>query len=587
MGSIKLSGILNPYTLEWLIVFQKGLKSINVADIITLNHPLGTHKINFGKMEGSAITEEVEDLLTDIHRDVRLSKKSTIKPLKKYMRQYPDVPQFSYHLLKVYLDNDMNQPALKLLGHLRQRFPDYLFGVTTEVSLKLIWDKDLEAALDLLGPGLSLPKRFPDRGLFHYTEALQYYHVAIQVLLEQHKLEAAKERHELMLQIAEGHPTTEDAFERIVMHELEQRIENLKRIGDTRHAEVRNTAPYPQTEEMPVFHHSEIESLYRFSLGGLPREKREAIASLPAKTLAQDLRLVLEDSMRRWDYFQKMAEDKGGIDEMQMDFVLHALHLLAYLPFPEALPALLDFLRQEEAFWEFYVGDQIVEEIEIYISQLGVGYLDRLQQFMQSRWVSGMGKARVSSGVAQLVHHDPASRSVAEDWFRQYFEFSLEHPDDGALVDQLAISTAASDAACMGAKPLLPLIQQLFEKGLANPTFAGSYEEMVAEAESAPEPYFSIPWPADVHEAYERSYLDRRAPHPDTEKFEALREDFENPDRYEAAIREMMMERMFGSKEKTEMPAPPPKPAERKKVGRNAPCPCGSGKKYKHCCLRK
>ena len=23
------------------------------------------------------------------------------------------------------------------------------------------------------------------------------------------------------------------------------------------------------------------------------------------------------------------------------------------------------------------------------------------------------------------------------------------------------------------------------------------------------------------------------------------------------------------------------------KMGRNAPCPCGSGKKYKHCCLRE
>ena len=24
--------------------------------------------------------------------------------------------------------------------------------------------------------------------------------------------------------------------------------------------------------------------------------------------------------------------------------------------------------------------------------------------------------------------------------------------------------------------------------------------------------------------------------------------------------------------------------AQRPKVGRNDPCPCGSGKKYKHCC---
>ncbi|MBQ1236828.1 MAG: SEC-C domain-containing protein, partial [Oscillospiraceae bacterium] len=27
-------------------------------------------------------------------------------------------------------------------------------------------------------------------------------------------------------------------------------------------------------------------------------------------------------------------------------------------------------------------------------------------------------------------------------------------------------------------------------------------------------------------------------------------------------------------------------PVRVKKVGRNDPCPCGSGKKYKHCCGR-
>jgi uncharacterized protein YecA (UPF0149 family) len=32
----------------------------------------------------------------------------------------------------------------------------------------------------------------------------------------------------------------------------------------------------------------------------------------------------------------------------------------------------------------------------------------------------------------------------------------------------------------------------------------------------------------------------------------------------------------------------PPRPTvyEKKKVGRNEPCPCGSGKKYKRCCGR-
>jgi uncharacterized protein YchJ len=33
--------------------------------------------------------------------------------------------------------------------------------------------------------------------------------------------------------------------------------------------------------------------------------------------------------------------------------------------------------------------------------------------------------------------------------------------------------------------------------------------------------------------------------------------------------------------------APPTPVRTEQKVGRNDPCPCGSGKKYKHCCLKK
>ncbi|MEE8541000.1 MAG: SEC-C metal-binding domain-containing protein, partial [Desulfobacterales bacterium] len=35
-----------------------------------------------------------------------------------------------------------------------------------------------------------------------------------------------------------------------------------------------------------------------------------------------------------------------------------------------------------------------------------------------------------------------------------------------------------------------------------------------------------------------------------------------------------------------EAPSRKPVKREQKKVGRNAPCPCGSGKKYKKCCGR-
>ena len=37
---------------------------------------------------------------------------------------------------------------------------------------------------------------------------------------------------------------------------------------------------------------------------------------------------------------------------------------------------------------------------------------------------------------------------------------------------------------------------------------------------------------------------------------------------------------------KEEKRTPPPVPVKKEKIGRNDPCPCGSGKKYKNCCGR-
>jgi len=39
-----------------------------------------------------------------------------------------------------------------------------------------------------------------------------------------------------------------------------------------------------------------------------------------------------------------------------------------------------------------------------------------------------------------------------------------------------------------------------------------------------------------------------------------------------------------GEKDKIQEPLAPPQPIRREKIGRNEPCPCGSGRKYKKCC---
>ncbi|MCI5144097.1 MAG: hypothetical protein D3923_00905 [Candidatus Electrothrix sp. AR3] len=42
---------------------------------------------------------------------------------------------------------------------------------------------------------------------------------------------------------------------------------------------------------------------------------------------------------------------------------------------------------------------------------------------------------------------------------------------------------------------------------------------------------------------------------------------------------------LFGVPETPQNPSPSPARKSKKKTGRNDPCPCGSDKKYKKCCL--
>jgi cytochrome c-type biogenesis protein CcmH/NrfG len=48
-----------------------------------------------------------------------------------------------------------------------------------------------------------------------------------------------------------------------------------------------------------------------------------------------------------------------------------------------------------------------------------------------------------------------------------------------------------------------------------------------------------------------------------------------------------LQKRLFPPTTGRSRPAPAPAPTSRERVGRNDPCPCGSGKKFKHCCHRR
>jgi hypothetical protein len=68
--------------------------------------------------------------------------------------------------------------------------------------------------------------------------------------------------------------------------------------------------------------------------------------------------------------------------------------------------------------------------------------------------------------------------------------------------------------------------------------------------------------------------------------FERLRDTFWTPaDEQDDRDEEMDFLERNGTSSNVQKPLPPRR--ELAKIGRNDPCPCGSGKKYKFCCLTK
>lgn len=131
-----------------------------------------------------------------------------------------------------------------------------------------------------------------------------------------------------------------------------------------------------------------------------------------------------------------------------------------------------------------------------------------------------------------------------------YVFFQLRVPEAiRAQPDYLDKRRTLLEIACGAARNKFPHLQKVIGIGMDAPMFAGdtNSEDFILMP--------GKPWPDDVRDHYQALNRDWRFF--DTEQLR----------RYEQTVTQFV---------------PPPRGVENK-VGRKAPCPCGSGKKYKKC----
>lgn len=498
------------------------------------------------------ITPELFRQMESIYYQAKKGGKKVIERMIHLVEKYPQVPQLKNYLSAAYMNSGNSKKAKEVNHWILKEHPDYLFG-KMNLGYEYYAAKQYEKIPEVMGNLMEIQDLYPDRNCFHVSEVTGFYKLAIMYFCAIGNLPAAESRYEIIEELAPDHNDTEEVLPYLMRARLEAAKKRLEEEEKTRiRVKIKPYNKKLRRKTKPEFTHREIEWLYENDLR-IEKEKLKTILGLPYESLISDLRLVLKDAIHRYEYFRDMADKLEEWPDALLSFPVHAVYLLGELKAEEALGDFLETLRQEEEFVEFWYGDFTTSCFWEPIYYLGNNQLDLLKQFVLLPGVYTFAKSAVATSVQQIFFHQPKRKSEVIQWYRDVFRFMARATLKDNIIDSDFIGLAIWDAVEIREPSLLPDMKELYDLGYVCTGICGEYDEIERD----------IKTPVSEHEEKELLNIYDRYDEVVTtwagynEEEDELTDDQEEP--YHAPF----------------------------KIGRNDPCPCGSGKKFKKCCIEK
>ncbi|MBX2926328.1 MAG: DUF1186 domain-containing protein [Saprospiraceae bacterium] len=528
---------------------------------------------------GLDYSPEISDLINKIHMRIMKNKPHVLQDLQKLIAKYPHLPAFKNYLTKYYMQTGRVEKALEINRKLVQEHPEYVFGVVNLAREHLLRE-EYDEVEEILGPSLDLKLRYPNRKVFHFSEFAAFMDVATSYLIQVNRLEEAKQRINRLGELKayqQGREIIEQLEAELYQKELRNMLEGMP--DRTRFDGMYAGRSYDrsvQTDVAPVFHHPQMELLYNHEFP-TPRHVWDEIRVLPRETLLEDLETALRDCIYRYEYFDDIVEETDGDCDDITSFPLHVVFLMMELNATEKVPVLLEVLRQGEELTDFWFGDHTLSTLWHFIYHLGAQQLDLLKNFVLETDTNYYSKEVVAEAMKQIALHQPERRDEIIRWMREVMQHLLDHQEE-ELLDKEFITFFVNYVVDIRAEELLPFVKVFCDLDLVDPGVGGDYEELEELMYSAPEEHLAytvfdnaFDHIKDIAENW-GGYLSE----------EEIDEEISEIHRTKPAFEPPPLPRP------REQPAPPATPkALTPKAGRNDPCPCGSGKKYKKCCWGK
>ncbi|CAN5747544.1 hypothetical protein BH11BAC7_BH11BAC7_11540 [soil metagenome] len=508
--------------------------------------------------DGVKINDEIRTLLEGAFHKIQRKKNSVGKELHEFVGKYPKVPQFKNLLFVYYAQQGNMTKAHEVNELILKEHPNYLFGKLNLVG-RYLHDREYERIPGIMGASMEIKELFPDRNVFHLNEVVSFYRMAILYFLRIGNIDAAESRLNVISELPKDLLIdVEELSAQIMDARFKFNVDRFKR-EKSRRTKITITKNVVEPSALaPVFYHSEIVELYANDLR-IDHYILRKILAFPKETVLPDLHKVVYDSIARFEVF-------AGEGDMLTEFPLHALLLMAEIGDASSLPVLLDVLRQDEKYIDFYFGDHITETFWEIVLKLGVNNTDVLGAFIREGNYYEFSRSAVTSAITQLGHSFPERKNEVLQWFREILEFFLKNKDNDSLVDTGLISSMVSSIIEMRAVVLQPLIEELYRNELVLESYTGTLESVIIDLSSPEQNPYTNRVLLPVLDRYSQilstwaSYTEKQSDDLDDEYWD---EDFDD----------------------VESDFLPDNPVVRSepKTGRNDPCPCGSGMKYKKC----
>jgi len=331
----------------------------------------------------------------------------------------------------------------------------------------------------------------------------------------------------------------------------------------------------------PNLIHSEIEALYEHDFS-IPKEILENILVLPRPSLIKDLEEVLDEATRNFKDYDGFYEEAP--EESLFLAPAHALFLLGELGALEALPTVNQFLSQGEAFLDFWLGDLLTEELWQAIYKLAQADITQLFSFITTSTEYVFAKMGHLNGALTYMALNTKKRQILAPVYKQLFqELIVQAKASPEFTDENDTLTLGSlKAIKFGLIELEAEIEMAIKADLID-DYGKDDWEIAHNFLIKNEPDVTI---QNIYEHYEaiKKWYNFEEPVDVDWTFKENNEYNSRPFDYIPPKEKNIDPRLAP---KTVYNDSTPFKKTSPDVGRNAPCPCGSGKKYKKCCLRK